>query len=148
LRWSYLSADERLSKAIRFRNGDLKELRSVVRAIGIMEATRQNLPKGWTVVFADALRFGENSLMALQQRNKIARLRRWSHHLNRHFNPHRDEDLAARYWCVRHFAFGHYASFEEGPPSQHERLEAALFLREWTAGKIPSDELRLLLPKL
>jgi len=83
LRWSHLSPDERLLEAIRFGQSDLNELRSVVRAVGIAEATRRNLPKDWTVVFADALRFGENSLRTLDPKNKNARLRRWSHHIAR-----------------------------------------------------------------
>lgn len=148
LQWSYLSGDERISKAICFSNGDMYQLERVVRAIGIMEATRANLPKRWEVVFADALHFGMNSLTLFHPTSENARLRRWSHHLNRYFNPHKDEELAASYLCVRHFAIAHYASFVEGPPSQHERLEAALFLREWATGKIAPDELALLLPKL
>lgn len=148
LGWSQLSEDERIKAVIHFQNGDLSELRAVVRALGIAEAARQNVMGNWAVSFADLLRFGADKLWALRNSPGNARLRRWSHHLNRYFALHKDEALAARYLCVASFHLPHYTSFEEGPPSAHERLEAALFLRDWARGKIPPDELQLLLPKL
>ena len=148
LRWSQFSKDERICRALRFQNGGLDELRTVVRAVGIAEATHQNLTGSWTVAFKDEVAFRTNEVTALSAASINARKRRWSHHLNSYFAPHKDEVLAARYLCVELFRSPQYALFEEGPPTQHERLEAALFLRDWARDKIPPDELRLLLPKL
>ncbi len=148
LRWSHLSLDERISKATHFRNGDLNELSQVVRAVGISEAARQNPLGSWEIYFPDAWHSWTNAQVTLKFEGKNPRLRRWWHHLNRYFGPHKDEALAAQHLCLQKFSVGIYAEFEEDPSSQHERLEAALFLRDWARDKIPPDELRLLLPKL
>jgi len=147
LEWSLMSPRERMEKAVRFRNGDWNELRAVVHAVGMAEATRFGQGERWTIVFSESLRFGR-SMFARHPANGSARLRRWSHHLNRYFSPHIEESLKARYDYVSRLTMPYYVSVEAQLPSHHERLEAALFLREWARDKIPPDELRLLLPKL
>lgn len=149
LRWSQLSHAEQCARAVCFANGDCKEFRAIVRAavyFGAPALDTQDLTIFFNSEFSISI---SNPLFHNSLFYPIGvRLRRWGAYIERHFAPHRNQTLAARHLCVANKSLEPLVQFALPQPTQHERLEAALLLREWVEGKIPAREARLLLPKL
>lgn len=140
--WSLQSPIGRIEHALRFSGGSLEELRTVVRSIAVIESS---------VVFHHTLSFSGSGTFTLNYGGDPTsiRFRRWAKYISEQFKWHVDPELTARHLCVENFGVG--TIVQVGFPetlSEHERLEAALFLRDWARDKIPPDELKLLLPKL
>lgn len=84
---------------------------------------------------------------AFQQAVESVPLNRLSRWLYDYFAPQRNDELCARYPCARDWAQGSYPICEvriDGP-TQHERLEALLQLRDWLRDKATPDEIERLL---
>ena len=146
LRWSRLSHEERCRRALCFANGDWREFQEIVRA-AVYFGAPAFVTAGMIISFGGE--FGISDITArIRYHNVGVRLRRWAIYIARYFAPRCDADLAARHLCVAQQSLSPILSFKPPPPSQHERLEAALTLRDWATDKIPPREARLLLPKL
>ncbi len=138
--WSRLSLHERGRRAAVWTRGSLDELEQFTRAVAVVcRMDRDYVGASWNGSWFSG--FG-------QHKRSDARVRRWNRYLSAHFQWHRDPVLSAARRCVAQSPTGPHIQFPLTPPTAHEQLEAALFLREWAQGKIPPDELRLLLPKL
>lgn len=148
LNWLKLSRNEQLRRVLRFRTGGVDEVKQVLRAIGLAEVWLPEMNER-TVLFRVGPKVSfSRSTNSLPDEPTRERIQLWADHLYRYFQPHIDAELSASHPCVTHFKYLPYASVSVQPPSQHERLEAALFLRDWAQGIIPPGELALLLPKL
>jgi len=148
LDWSQLSHEQRLEQTCGVFNDKQSELHKVVQSIALSEPSLHRTEAIGRLYYGEKLWPTVKTPHGWEGETPNARLRRWSVHLQRAFNWKKDEELTARHLCVERFNAWPRVQIELSPPTHHERLEAALFLREWAAGKIPSDELRLLLPKL
>jgi len=73
------------------------------------------------------------------------RLSIWAHLFTDYFKPRLDRSLThhlcVRSWCNNRWVVAAYSD----TPTHHERLEAALQLRDWARGKIAPRKLKLLL---
>ena len=141
--WSALSVEERLKRATLFSRGSWTEIKQVVRSIIVV----CGLGKHYSHTTWRDEGFKWSDRMSNSTFSPTIRLRRWHRHLRDWFRWERDAELSARHLCVAQTFVGPIFVFKNAPTA-HEQLEAALFLREWAQGKIPPDELRLLLPKL
>ncbi|BCM90540.1 hypothetical protein IAD21_02394 [Abditibacteriota bacterium] len=150
LDWLDSSPGERVRRVVHFANGDLNEMATVVRAIALNNPSLPLDSPEWFIGFGTHFSFSWRRAPTWQwwHRHPDLRLRLWTRHLNRYFGLSKDEVLASRHACVTDFYPEECVQVRGSIPTQHERLEAALFLREWAKDKIPADELRLLLPKL
>ncbi len=144
LDWSRLSPFEQNKRAMNFLNGSWDELRDVVRSIAIIEEIFRVTPG---VAYNEGFYYGGGMGHSNDFGSKInSRLRVWCPCIDAYFAPSLNTQLHTQHKCTQENRG--LLQIALSPPTQHERLEAALFLRDWAQGKIPPDELRLLLPKL
>lgn len=84
--------------------------------------------------------------------NPLSQCNQWRTYVHDYFCISLNEKYIPKYDCSRfnddYKPISPQIRLEICPPSQHDRLEAALFLRDWAKDKIPPQELKLLLPKL
>ncbi len=89
---------------------------------------------------------GRAALVELTENSRFHRFARWSHS---YFSPTRNIELCSRYSCVadwdRGLARNSIVRGSLSRPTQHERLEALLQLREWLADKATPEEIEVLL---
>ncbi len=154
LHWSHLSLEERNSLNTFYTNGDEKELREVVRAIAFYESAGEEhdrliyrngfLCHDWMRKY---IKIGPPPpRYILPYPAPTLRLEMWGKHVRNYFYIHGDTELMRKHQLLD--PMRPEIVVECAQATQHERLEAALFLRDWAKDKIPPDELRLLLPKL
>ncbi len=146
LLWSQLSDEQRRERALCFANGDWNEFRRIARAAACFDVPTFSGYDIW-IAFDESFHLKTGQLH-LDNYDPGVRLRRWGYYIRNYFAPHRNDVLAARHLCVAQQSLSPILSFKPPQPNQHERLEAALTLRDWAKGKIPPREARLLLPKL
>ena len=147
LDWSHLPFQQRLRRAVCLERGTWQELDNLVHAVAYFEPSCNKGNVKTRLFFGEGFYLSWNPPYWDTEMPNV-RLRRLAVHIHRYFRPHRNEILSARHLCVAQQSIEPLVMLELLPPTQHERLEAALFLRDWARGKIPPDELRLLLPKL
>ena len=146
--WSQLSREEQMRRAICFCNGTLEELERLVAAVALLDpALKEQSCQAFFYVDATFI-LGRRTFAQFERAAPNARRRRWAFYFGRYFAPHLDPFLKERHLCIKHSYISTLVSLSLSPPTQHERLEAALTLRDWAKDKIPEREARLLLPKL
>ena len=146
LQWSQLALEEQCKRALIFENGDWEEFKRVSRAIFYFESAHGEEK---LVIKPDG-RFlmGTDNVPRSMWKSPGIRARRWASYLQSYFAPSRNQQLAQEHLCVASQFLDPLLTLNLPQLTQHERLEAALTLRDWAKGKIPEREARLLLPKL
>lgn len=156
--WFEMNNEDRQLRAVRTQRGSMTDLHSLLRAVIRLEI--EKLAPGHESVWCVSLAEGRSSSQSRPVGNPYGfevllslRLRMWERLLLGFFEPSLDGALLARHRCVRRWRenladrAGRYTLFEVPTlfPSHHERLEAALQLRDWARGKIAPRKLKLLL---
>ena len=147
LRWSQLADDEKMHRAVCCGNGTLEELRKLVWAVAVLDPVAAKCDQRAIYYMNGEFIMGQRTFTGFEWAPPNSRRRRWALHFHRYFDPHIDRNLATRHLCIAQHFISSLVSLKLTTPTQHERLEAALTLREWAKGVISDHEARLLLPK-
>lgn len=145
LQWREKTDGEREQMVIQTRQGTLAEMRQLLTCVlrvepsldARYEEARWNAYEHSSTVWFDQHRWIETPF----------RMMSWRRIIMQHFSPIIDETLRRRHVCVRNWVDLKYANtpIQTVRPTQHERMEAALFLREWARDKVSARKLQLLL---
>lgn len=146
LQWSQLAPEEQRKRAVIFKNGNWEEFNRLIRAIFYFESADDE--DKLVVEYDCGFWMGTNNVPLSGWKLPGIRARRWASHLGRYFAPSRNQQLAQKHLCVADQSLHPLVTLNLPQPTQHERLEAALLLRDWAKGVIPPREARLLLPRL
>lgn len=154
--WANASRFEQLSLVWPLTNGTYEEWEHIVRLHAIA-TLRWPDDSGWhlyrsvrmtgkgTSAFHSDPRARNSRYQKAVQQASYNRFLAWAH---RYFSPVRNDELCARFSCVEFAAKADTSVCEiraTQAPTQHERMEALLQLREWLEGKASPDEIALLL---
>ncbi len=148
LQWSQLSPVEQQKRAVNLAVENWDELTQLVQAVTRIDPAAANSTLRAMFYLSGKLHLGYQGVSVDWSVPPNARTRRWAFHIHRHYAPRLNENLAAQHICIARGYLDNLVCLSISSPTQHERLEAALFLRDWAQGKIPEREARLLLPKL
>jgi len=156
--WFGMEDTDKQMHALHMKRGSIEELHSLLRAVLRVEI--KNLASKCEVICWVSKVEGQSWWMWHQlgyhgyhEVPLSPRLRTWERLLLGFFEPSLDGALLARHRCVRRWRENladradRYTLFEVSTllPTHHERLEAALTLRDWAQGKIAPRKLELLL---
>lgn len=150
------SEDEAALRCAYWVNGSRQEWQDVARWVlqtesSLWEGIAEGETIQWSYQLTEAgeaprqesgflIRSGERSSHLVHER-ALKRLQS----ANGYFSPFLDPFLINRHLCVEHHR--HHMKFLRvvaSYPSAHERLEAALNLKEWARGKLSADEVKIL----
>ncbi len=155
LDWAQHSELEREDLALRVRRGSVVAMRELLAcALKIEpELQKHNALWHWDVEQEEREWSGLNWYEgnSLPEWAPISlRLRAWKQEILAYFGPELDVDLRCRHVCVRKSTGNHefLLRIELQTPTHHERLEAALWLRDWARGKVAPRKLQLLLSRV
>ena len=150
--WAKLSRFEQFDLVWPLQNGTYAQWEQVIRLHAL--ATVQ-MPEAEGLQFYREVRMnGKSSSGFWTRRNptsqriesdSFTRFLEWT---RRYFGPMRSEELCERYPCTEYRCRFDVVAFEvrlSQAPTQHERLEALLQLRDWLRDKAAPDEIERLL---
>lgn len=152
LRWLQLDFDTRANVAMVCRRGSYRELLQVMKWVLICDSDISWFSFEWHWEF-DFLEHGEEMSQWLwsqdgkdEQRNSDF-CAQWRMATLGWFGAHLNQELLESHRCVQMFCGDNHELMcvSASPPTQHERLEAALRLRDWARGKVPDELLQTLL---
>lgn len=152
LDWAHLTQTEQEDRSLCVRQGSVWQLRDLLSCALLIEREVQKRDALWSWEVEPEER--EWSGLNWSHPDSMAewvpvplRLRAWKQEILAHFGPDINADLRRRHVCVAK-STGNYSflmRIEVQTPTHHERLEAALRLRDWARGKIAPRKLQLLL---
>ena len=152
--WAHLTEFEKEDSVLCVRRGSVAELRELLKcAFKIQpELQKHNALWNWEVESQQqvwsSLSFYNASNPAADFVSVPLRLQLWRREILAFFLPTFDTQLHRRHVCISSGYtdnFGSLLHLEIQTPTHHERLEAALQLRDWAQDKIAPRKLKLLL---